>query len=266
MIFVCPKCRGKLNIAASGAAVCERGHSYDRAKEGYYNLFFSDGKTHGDNADMVLARRAFLEAGYYEPLSKRVAKTVSECLEDGATALDSGCGEGYYTACVAKAVGGERLAGFDISKDAVRRAAKRKTGAELAVASAYNLPIADGTVGMIYNVFSPFAIDECRRVLSFGGYFLAVIPGEEHLFSLKEKIYDTPYKNTVSNTELDGFTLIGRDELRYSISLESADAVRSLFMMTPYAYRTSFEGRARVNAINSLQTEAHFLILLYRKK
>ena len=102
--------------------------------------------------------------------------------------VDSGCGGGYYSARVARKIGGERLAGFDISKDAVKRAARRRCGASLAVASAYKLPIEDGSIDMIYNIFSPFATEECTRVLAAGGYFLAVIPGEDHLFSLKERI------------------------------------------------------------------------------
>jgi 23S rRNA (guanine745-N1)-methyltransferase len=57
MIFVCPKCKEKLNICDTGAAVCPNRHSYDRAKEGYYNLLLSrGGGTHGDNAEMVEAR------------------------------------------------------------------------------------------------------------------------------------------------------------------------------------------------------------------
>ena len=265
MLFICPKCQRKLNIVPSGAAVCELGHSYDRAKEGYYNLLMSAGGSHGDNAQMVTARRAFLEAGHYEPLAKRVAQVVAERLPEGGVALDSGCGEGYYTARVAASIGRGSVGGFDISKDAVRRAAKRRTGATLAVASAYKLPIADSSIDLIYNVFSPFAIDECSRVLRVGGMFLAVIPGAEHLFSLKEEIYDAPYKNTVADTRIAGFELLSREEVRYPIALESAEAVRSLFMMTPYAYRTSAKGRERVESLERLVTEAHFLLLLYRK-
>ena len=269
MLFVCPKCREKLNITDGGRAVCARGHSYDRAKEGYYNLLLGQGGgTHGDNAEMVAARRRFLERGFYEPLAARMAATVCELLPRARGAvLDAGCGEGYYTEAVARAAAdAARILAFDISKDAVKRVAKRGFAGDFAVASAYKMPIADGTVDVIFNVFSPFAKDECHRVLRAGGYFIAAIAGEEHLFSLKEKIYDTPYKNTVADKTLEGFELVSEGELRYDILLENKTDVQSLFMMTPYAYRTSEEGRARVNAIESLQTCAHFYILVYRRK
>ena len=268
MLFVCPKCKGKLNIAEGGRAVCQSGHSFDRAKEGYYNLLLgASGGTHGDNAEMVAARRTFLERGFYGPLADAMSDIVCGVLESSnASVLDAGCGEGYYTERVARRVADRaRVAAFDISKDAVKRVAKRGFAGDFAVASAYKMPLLDGSVDAIYNVFSPFAPGECHRVLRSGGYFIAAIAAEEHLFELKEKIYDTPYKNVVADKALSGFELVDERELKYDILLETREDVRSLFMMTPYAYRTSEEGRKRVNAIECLQTTAHFLILVYRK-
>lgn len=268
MIFVCPKCRTKLNIK-NGAAVCERGHSHDISKEGYVNLLLGRGGLHGDNAEMVRARREFLSRGFYYPLAKLVGEMVSEYAPTGLAVLDSGSGEGYYTEAVYRALWGDGkerpVIGFDISKDAVKRASKRERGIGFAVASAYDMPLCDGSVGMVYNVFSPLATDEVLRVLAPCGYFLMAIPAEEHLFGLKERIYDTPYKNTVGSKELRGFRLVREEELRFTISLDSPEDIRNLFMMTPYAYRTSSVGRERVFALNSLQLEAHFLLLLYRK-
>ena len=256
-------------MRADGGAVCERGHSFDRAKEGYYNLLLGKGGTHGDNAEMVLARRKFLECGFYQPLAMKLSELVGEAARGGGVILDAGCGEGYYTERVSRHLGGcegsFKMLAFDISKDAVKRTAKRGFKGEFAVASTYKMPIPDGKVDVIFNVFSPFATDECYRVLGRGGYFIAAIAGEDHLYSLKEKIYDTPYKNTVADTHLPGFELVTSRELKYDILLKNPDEVRSLFMMTPYAYRTSEEGRNRVNAINSLQTTAHFHILVYKK-
>jgi 23S rRNA (guanine745-N1)-methyltransferase len=113
--------------------------------------------------------------------------------------LDSGSGEGYYTDLVERAVferdGTSFVSGFDISKEAVKRAAKKNPRIEYAVASSYEMPIADGAADTLYNVFSPLAIEESARVLKQGGRFIMVIPDEEHLFELKAAVYDTPYKN-----------------------------------------------------------------------
>ena len=91
------------------------------------------------------------------------------------------------------------------------------------------------------------------------------IPAEEHLFALKAKIYDKPYKNQVDDTALQGLSLICAERLSFNMSLGSAEAIRALFMMTPYAYRTSAEGRARVLALEELGCCADFIILAYRK-
>lgn len=77
--FVCPKCRGALVLLDGGVKKCAAGHSYDRARAGYYNLLLgSSGGEHGDNKMMVEARRAFLAGGYYSPLAERVAALVAD--------------------------------------------------------------------------------------------------------------------------------------------------------------------------------------------
>ena len=268
MIFTCPICKGKLNISSEGAAVCPSGHSYDRGRGGYYNLL-QGGGNHGDNKEMVIARRSFLSRGFYDRLAKRLGELAIDLVPDGGVILDSGCGEGYYTSHLrrgAEMLGkGVYIAGFDISRDAVRETAKKKCADALAVASAYKIPIPDASCDLVLNVFSPLALDEMRRVLRRGGTFIMAIPGEDHLFGLKEKIYDTPYKNKVEDTDIDGFRIIRREELRFTLPLATGEDVRDLFMMTPYAYRTSKEGRERVLSLSGIDVEAHFIILLYEK-
>ena len=91
------------------------------------------------------------------------------------------------------------------------------------------------------------------------------IPGEEHLFGLKEKTYKTPYKNEVHSKELHGFDLITDMHVRYGMHLSSGEDIRALFMMTPYAYRTGREERERVFSLTELDTDADFYVLAYKK-
>lgn len=270
MIFVCPKCKGKLNIdISSGAAKCSLGHSYDKSRFGYYNLLLGTSSgTHGDNKEMVLARREFLSKDFYLPLALRIGELCAAVLKPGEKILDAGCGEGYYTSvirekCKEKSA---KIAVFDISKDAVREAAKKKCADDYAVASAYHMPTADESIDLIVNTFSPLAREEVYRSLKKGGYFIMAIPAEEHLYGLKSAIYDTPYKNEVADTALEGFELVSSEELKYPIYLDTDTDIRALFMMTPYAYRTSAKGRERVLSLRELQTDAHFIILTYRKE
>ena len=269
MDFVCPKCRAPL-FADGNTKKCNNGHAYDRATAGYYNLLLgSSGGVHGDNREMVEARRRFLSGDYYLPLVNRLSEIAVANLGAGATILDCGCGEGYYTARIFDAVRGQGitcdLLAFDISRDAAKLAAKACPSASVAVASCYDIPVADGSVDLALNVFSPLAPNEMLRVLSDGGRYVVAYPDVYHLFELKAAIYDTPYKNTPDTSAPTGFTLVSRESVSYTVTLENGDAVRDLFMMTPYAYRTGKKEREKLEKIEKLTTRVEFLIDIYEK-
>ena len=269
MKFICPKCSLPLSVSENGSAVCKNSHSFDRSKEGYYNLLLSNTKNHGDNRDMVLARRNFLDTGAYLPLAKRISELVCENFKSNSVILDAGCGEGYYTDIIERALTDSgidaQIIGFDISKDAVRVAAKKNRRLSLAVASAYHMPFADGTFDGVVNLFSPLALSETVRVIKPHGKFIMAIPAEEHLYGLKSVVYDTPYKNEVADFELEGLQLKSSERISYTLNLTSKQDIESLFMMTPYAYRTRKEDRERVYALDSLETQADFIVLVYEK-
>ena len=269
MRFVCPKCKEKLNIL-EGRCACEKGHSYDRARGGYYNLLLGNvGGVHGDNKEMVLARRAFLGGGFYEPLARTIASLTLELTPRGGCLLDAGAGEGYYTDIIECALfdrdGKSDVSAFDISKDAVREIGKKNKRISLAVAGSYHMPIADGEFDIVINTFSPLALEETHRVLKSGGHFIMAIPDEMHLYDLKAVIYDTPYKNVVADTSLDGFELIMDKPLHYNFFLKNKEEIRNLFMMTPYAYRTKPSDKAKVEGLDSLECRANFRVLVYKK-
>ena len=98
-----------------------------------------------------------------------------------------------------------------------------------------------------------------------GGIFIMAIPGVMHLYDLKKVIYDTPYKNTVEDTHLEGFELLSDEPLTYQMQLDTREAVKNLFMMTPYAYRTGAEGRGRVESLDGISCTADFRIFVYRR-
>lgn len=270
MDFVCPKCRAALTLDGN-AKKCENGHSFDRARAGYYNLLLgSAGGVHGDNREMVEARRRFLSADNYLPLARRLGELAAEYSAEGGAILDCGCGEGYYTAKIYAALSASLkafdLLAFDISRDAVRLAARTCPSASFAVASCYNLPIADGAVDLAFNIFSPLAPEEIRRVLKVGGRYVVAYPDAYHLYELKAAIYDTPYKNEPATDSPSGFSLLKRERVAYTLTLDSPDAVRDLFMMTPYAYRTGKKERERLEKLQKLATRVEFLIDIYEKQ
>ena len=269
MDFACPKCKGELFLDGN-TKKCINNHCFDRAKAGYYNLLLGvGGGTHGDNAEMVEARRAFLSLGHYEPLADKLASLVTELTPAGGAVLDAGCGEGYYTDKIEAALrerdSTSNVLAFDISRDAVKYAYRRNRAISFAVATSYDMPLADSSVDVVFNAFSPLAVSEVARVLRTGGRFVMAYPGAEHLFGLKSVIYKTPYKNEPQDTALDGFKLLSHDVLSYMVRLGTKEDIRALFMMTPYAYRTSREDRERVLAMDEISTEVEFIIDVYEK-
>lgn len=270
MNFVCPKCYGKLNTQPDGRAFCEKGHSYDRSRFGYYNLLLTNvGGTHGDNREMVDARRAFLDTGAYFPLADRIAGISSDGFPSGGVMLDVGLGEGYYTSVVSEriraAVGEMSVVGFDISKEAARYARKRCPDAEVAVASAYKMPLADSSVDLVTNVFSPLALEETVRVLRSGGRFVMAVPDTYHLWELKSLLYKTPYKNELSDPALEGLDLIAEERVFMTLDLDSPEKIKSLFMMTPYAYRTPQEAKKKLFSTEKMTVRAEFVVFVYKK-
>ena len=266
-IFTCPVCGEKLGISGK-SYICPNRHGFDISKSGYVNLLLSKhiGKAvHGDNKLMVQARREFLEKGYYSPLREALCEAVRRDFRGGVI-LDAGCGEGYYTSAVAQAAPEAEIYGIDISKAAADCAAKRRDGAAYAAASVFHIPVSDGSCDMLITLFAPYCGEEFRRVLRGGGAMIMAIPSENHLWELKQAVYDTPYKNEVKPYELEGFELAENKRISYTMSLRSQEDIHSLFSMTPYYYRTGAEQKARLAALDTLETQADFELLVYLRK
>ena len=126
-LFTCPICAAPLE-RGERAYACPNGHAYDRAREGYVHLLPANkkhSKAPGDDKGMAEARRRFLSGGYYGHLLAALCALGAEYAPPGEAVLDSGCGEGYYTAGLWEALGRPPLAGIDLSKPSVRLAARR---------------------------------------------------------------------------------------------------------------------------------------------
>ena len=270
-MWICPVCRKPLRlIDGENRFCCALGHSFDRSRSGYVHLLPANrmhGRSPGDNKLMVEARRRFLGGGYYAPLAAQIAADV-ERYSPGGALLDIGCGEGYYLRRLTEQAAPaekHRFFGVDISKTALDRAAKSCPEASFAVASAFCLPVADGSVGTAVNVFAPFCGEELRRVLPPGGLFVMALPGEEHLWELKQQVYDRPYKNEVKPFALDGFDLTDNAELRFTIRLPDRQTILNLFMMTPYYYKTGRQDQEKLQRLEQLEVTAHFFVPVYRR-
>ena len=270
-VFCCPNC-GKPLSREEHRMVCPMGHSFDVAKSGYVNLLLSQQtgqKHHGDDKRMVKARSTFLGKGYYDPMRQELIRQGKNAAQEGMTVLDAGCGEGYYTSGIYRRLLAEgkqpQMAGIDISKCILRAAAKRDRDIEFAVASSYHLPAADGCADLLLDCFSPLALEEFRRVLKPGGLFFYVVPAADHLWELKQVLYDRPYPNEEKETPYEGFSYEAIVPVEDTITLESQTDIHALFQMTPYYWKTPRAGAERLAALETLTTRISFRVHIFRK-
>ena len=271
-LFCCPICRAAL-ARQDNRYLCPAGHSFDRAAAGYVHLLPANkmhSKDPGDDKGMATARNRFLSGGYYKPLCDALAQLALQYTSETVSVLDSGCGEGYYSAAIYQALAqaGRKvnLAGVDLSKHALRRAAKREKAAEFAVASVYDIPVADRSADLILNCFSPLALEEFLRILKPGGVYFYVVPGEKHLWELKEVLYENPYPNTEKLTPYEGFTYLEVRSVDGVIHLPDQQTISDLFQMTPYFWKTPKSGTEKLAALDSLDTTISFRIHVFRKE
>lgn len=273
-MYICPVC-GKRLKKNDKSWSCQNRHSFDIARKGYVNLLTTDGKnpsTAGDNADMVRARTAFLDKGYYQPLAEKISEVMAGELADikSPTVIDSGCGEGFYTVCYAKNIPQANFWGIDISKNAVAHCMTRVhvqgiENCEFAVASSFKLPFRDKFADAIVCTFAPVSNDAYASKLKDKGRLIVVSPSPRHLFELKAVVYDEPYENKPNIYGLNKFRLKDEQIYEYKAHLASQEDIFSLFMMTPYYYKTSTEGLARLKALDEIEVTCGFVIQTYEK-
>ena len=257
----CPVC-GQTFSEHGRSLRCEAGHCFDLAKEGYVNLLTGSkpADAMGDNKQAARYRRDFLNKGYYAPL--RDALTARFAGRTG-TLLDLCCGEGYYTAALGK-LPGLRVWGFDLAREMVRLAAKRG-GATYFVANLASIPLADGSMDYAVHLFAPFHEGEFSRILKPGGRLWTVVPGERHLYGLKELLYATPYPNDEALPQTSQLRLVSRQKVSARVTLEGARDVQEVFHMTPYYFHAGERDRAKLDGVERLETDIEFVIGEYEK-
>ncbi|MCM1363936.1 MAG: methyltransferase domain-containing protein [Faecalibacterium sp.] len=265
-IIICPVCSENLDDIGSSLK-CTNGHCFDKAKEGYVNMLVGkhkSGNLIGDNKDMARSRQAFLGKEYFSALADALTEHILSLKKVNPAMLDICCGEGYYSKKVLEKVSGTLL-GFDISKEMVRLAAKRKLDALFFVANLSHIPIKSNSIDIAFHLFAPFHESEFSRILKSDGNLISVIPGENHLFELKQAVYDKPYKNDEKPPETTMLKLTNKIKVSDKIQLTSNDDIQSLFQMTPYYYRTSPVDRAKLDMLDTLETTIEFLLCVYGK-
>lgn len=266
MSWLCPLCHSPL-IQAANSYRCDQGHQYDVAKEGYLNLLpvqHKRSKEPGDSSEMIQARRAFLDAGHYQPLRETIADVLQQ--REPESVLDIGCGEGYYTGrfATARTSMTAETYGLDVSKVAIRYAAKRYRHARFCVASSQRLPFADDSMDAIIRIFAPCNAAELARVVKLGGAVITATPGPRHLIQLKELIYQQVELHHEHQEEMPHFALKQTLQPRWNMSLTGEQAT-TLLQMTPFAWRARPEVWQQLQQVDTFSCETDFIVRVWEK-
>ena len=128
------------------------------------------------------------------------------------------------------------------------------------------MPVSDKSADAVVSIFAPCAEEEMARVLSDDGIMVVVSAGADHLWGLKELLYDTAYKNDNRADMPKGMTLVSEESISYSILLESNEDIKNLFSMTPYYWRTSPSDSEKLKDIQTLKTMIDINFSVYKKE
>lgn len=268
LMLRCPKCQERI-IKDENRYVCKNNHSYDIAKQGYVNLILANQKSSmsaGDNIDSLKAREHFLNKDYYKPLADSLIMLANKYLDDGNVFLDAGCGTGYYLQQIINgSIKDINFYAVDISKKGVIMTSKKCKSATCFVGNIFHLPFEEGALDGLMSVFCPYSNEEFSRVIKKGGYLFAVTAGEDHLFQLKEIVYETPYLNKEEGYKLEQFDLIEQFNVTYNMDLKNNEDVLSLWRMMPYYHTTAKEDNNKLESIDRINCIADFLVSVYKR-
>lgn len=270
-LFQCPKCKKKIRFHAGGL-VCKKEHTFDIAAKGYVNLLQQTKSLKGYDADFFQSRRRFFSAGYYDHIVENVAQTVDNFLAgmDDIVILDAGCGEGGYSAALeqnlAKREKPVQILSFDIAADAIKVAAGNDN-VKWMIADITNIPVKDGVVDCILDVFTPANYKEFNRVLKDGGYLIKVVPGSDHLAELRAAVRSQLQNKEYSNEEVTDYfeghyELVSRVKCTRTMSIDG-QALDDLVRMTPLLFDVD-KRKLDVSGVKEITVEGE--ILVGRKK
>nr|WP_205862411.1 methyltransferase domain-containing protein [Planosporangium thailandense] len=245
----CPVCKAALE-ATPAALRCANGHNFDIARQGYVDL--SGGRvTHpGDTPDMISARQALLAAGHFRVLTDALVASLAE--RPPGLVVDVGAGTGQHLAEVLDARPGDLGLAVDVSKPALRRAARAHPRLGAVRADAWRgLPVADAVADAVLDVFAPRSGLEFHRILRPDGVLVVATPAPEHLGELVDALdlvrVDPAKSERLSATLDPWFVRVDERRCRWQLRLSAAEA-QAAIAMGPSAWHTEPERLARLIA------------------
>lgn len=221
---------------------------------------------------MVRARQEFQEAGHYAPLAERLAALAARHAPADGIVADAGAGTGYYLRAVLDALPEAAGLALDVSKFALRRAARAHPRAGAAACDTWRgLPLRPASTALLLNVFAPRQPAEFHRVLAASGALVVVTPTARHLAELVTALdlvtVDARKEERLEEGLADHFSRAHREELEVVLRL-APDQARALVAMGPSARHLDAGGLdARLAALpDPVEVTASFALSVHRPR
>lgn len=272
-VLICPICGDALQLGGPQmrSLVCSAGHSFDLAKQGYVNLY--RGKPINEyTKESFQERQIILERGMYAHLLEAICAFLAASADPAKSQVlvDAGCGEGYYTREIAQRFGTMELYGTDLSRDSIQLAAGTANGmgagpADIKwfVSDISKLPVADGSVEYVLDIFTSANYQEFQRVLADDGYLIKIIPGEGHVKELREaakdQLYHKEYKERKGAAVFaEQFELVEKKIVSKTFSVSPEE--RDIFIrMTPLLFAVD-KSKIDWSTVTEITVEGELLI------
>ena len=261
--FACPICQEKLTLVESSLK-CNNRHSFDLAKFGYVNLAPQIKQSANYDKENFQNRQQILEAGFYQAILEVVSDLLSNS-KNAKTILDIGCGEGFYSRKLQERHPDKTFYAFDISKASVQIASKSEPNwaVNWFVGDLARLPIKDASMDILLDIFSPANYGEFRRVLSKDGILIKVIPTENHLKEIRQRVQDQLTNKDYSNQDIknhfqEHFTILSNQTASLTKTI-TTDQLQALLSMTPLLFHID-QSKIDWSQLTEITIEAEILV------
>ena len=261
--FACPICQENLTLVETSLK-CNNRHSFDLAKFGYVNLAPQIKQSANYDKENFQNRQQILESGFYQAILDAVSDLLASS-KTTTTILDIGCGEGFYSRKLQEVHPEKTFYAFDISKDSVQIAAKSETNwaVNWFVGDLARLPIQDASMDILLDIFSPANYGEFRRVLSKDGILIKVIPTENHLKEIRQKVQNQLTNKDYSNQDIknhfqEHFTILSSQTASLTKTI-TAEQLQALLSMTPLLFHVD-QTKIDWSQLTEITIEAEILV------
>lgn len=239
----CTICHSEIKMMDSKSLVCENGHSFDLAKQGYVNMLQKQVSTMYDHTLFDARKRIIYDYKFYDKVHQKISKIIDEALQEGGLVFDAGSGEGTHLNAIFNHLDKDSIhgIGLDISKDGIVMAAKNYSDLNWLVGDLTQTPFKEHSLDIILSFLSPANYSEFKRIMKPNGLLIKIIPGSHYLKEIREHLSDEDkeYENTDTvNLMRNKVDVISEERVTYEREVDE-EVLRDILTMTPLTWHIS---------------------------